>query len=99
LHNANVLIRNLGEMQNAMRKHAAARKPLEQWLAVAQAGEWQNIIDARAVWPTTDLVKGTPYTCFNIGGNSFRLIAIVRYSRQEIAIHEVLTHPEYSKKY
>ena len=43
--------------------------------------------------------KGTPFTCFNIAGNTFRLIAIVSYGRCEIVIEEVLTHAEYDKKY
>ena len=99
LHNAKVLIRNRKVAKLALRKHAAARGPLAKWLDIAKAAEWRNIIDARAVWPTADAIKGTGLTCFNIAGNNFRLITIVSYQRQEIAIVEVLTHAEYDKKY
>jgi len=61
--------------------------------------QWNDITDARKTFPTADLIKDTNQTCFNIGGNNFRLIAIVSYSRQEILIRELLTHPEYSRKY
>lgn len=94
-----MLIRNRKVIQKAMRKHAAARRPLAQWVDIAEAGEWHSIIDARAIWPSTDAVKGTSLTCFNIGGNNFRLLAVVSYERQEIVIHQALTHAEYSRIY
>jgi mRNA interferase HigB len=94
-----VEVRNLRPVYKAMRKHASARRPLIQWMRIVQAAEWQSIVDARLTWPTADAVKGTPFTCFNIGGNNFRLIAIVSYTRQTIAIEEVLTHAEYTKRY
>lgn len=92
-------IRGRKAIEQALRKHAAMRKPMKQWLEIVQAAQWQSIIEARAVCPTADAVKGTPFTCFNIGGNSFRLIAIVSYQRQDIVVDEVLTHAEYAKKY
>lgn len=49
--------------------------------------------------PDADADKGTTFTCFNIGGNSFRLITVIDYALGLIVIHEVLTHSEYDKKY
>jgi mRNA interferase HigB len=99
LHNANVLIRNRKVVIKAMKRHALARKPLAQWIDIAETSQWCSIIDVRKIWATTDAIKGTPFTCFNVGGNNFRLIAIVSYEEQIIMIEEVLTHAEYSKKY
>jgi len=83
----------------AKRKHPRARNPLDEWVEVAELAEWQNIMEVRANWPSADWIKGTDLTCFNIGGNSYRLLAIVAYARQEIMVREVLTHAEYSKRY
>jgi len=55
--------------------------------------------DVRKTLPTADLIKGTGLTCFNVGGNSFRLIAVVSYDRQTIVVRELLTHAQYDKKY
>jgi mRNA interferase HigB len=63
------------------------------------AANWRSIIDVRQTLPTADAIKGTNLTCFNIGGNSFRLLAFVSYQRQEILVQELMTHPEYSRKY
>ena len=94
-----MLVRNRKAVEQASRTHARLRKPVRQWLEVVEAAHWRSITDARATWPTTDAIKGTTLTCFNIGGNSFRLIAIVSYERQEIVIEEILTHAEYDRKY
>ena len=92
-------IRNRKAVTKAMKRHASARKPLAEWIEIAQTSQWRSIIDARKVWATADAIKGTPFTCFNVGGNNFRLIAIVSYEDQIIVIEDVLTHAEYSKKY
>lgn len=94
-----MLIRNRKVIDKAMRTHAASRKPLRQWIEIVEAAQWQNIIEARKTWPTAGAIKGTPLTCFDIGGNKYRLISIISYRRQEIHVDEVLTHSEYDKKY
>ena len=94
-----MLIRNRKAIDRAIRRHARLRAPIGQWIEIVEAAEWRSIIDARATWPSADAIKGTALTCFNFGGNNFRVLAIVSYERQEIIVHEVLTHAEYSKKY
>lgn len=94
-----MVIRNRRAIDHAMQKHGRLRKPIAQWIELAEAAKWSSITDARATFPTADAIKGTSFTCLNIGGNNYRLITIVSYARQEIVIEEVLTHAEYSKKY
>jgi mRNA interferase HigB len=94
-----MVIRNRRAILKAFKKHAAVRKPLAERVEIAEAAQWHNIVEARSLWPSTDAIRGTNLTCFNIGGNNFRLIAIVSYELQEIVIDEVLTHAEYSKKH
>jgi mRNA interferase HigB len=92
-------IKGLLPIQDFLRNNAAARKPFERWLGIARAGNWTDIVDMRASWPTSDVIKGTDLTCFNVGGNKYRLLARVSYQRREIVIHQLLTHEQYSKKY
>jgi len=35
------------------------------------------------------------FTVFDIGGNKFRLIAVIHYNRKKVYIRHVLTHVEY----
>ena len=45
---------------------------------------------------TADFVG--PQTVFNIGGNKYRLIALVNYSLQTVLVRRVLTHAECDKE-
>ena len=92
-------IRQLASIERVLTKHAAARKPMARWINLVRTADWKSIADARESSPTADAVKGTNLTCFNIGGNSFRLLVIVRYVLKEVEIHELLTHAEYNRKY
>ncbi len=38
-----------------------------------------------------------PYTVFNVGGNSYRLIALIRYDTRQIYIRGVVTHADYDR--
>jgi mRNA interferase HigB len=99
LHIANVTVSNRKAIALAMRKHARLRRSLAAWLEIAESAAWRDIIEARETFPTADAIKGTDKTCFNIGGNNFRLIAVISYTLQQIVVHEVLTHAEYTKRY
>jgi mRNA interferase HigB len=92
-------LRNREILEKAMKKHAASRKPLREWADKVARAEWHSIVDARRTFSTADYVKGTNRTCFNVGGNSFRLIAVVSYELQIVSIFEFLTHDEYNEKY
>jgi mRNA interferase HigB len=94
-----MLILRLAAIEAFLKRHAAARGPMARWVEIAAVSEWHDITDVRRVLPTADAVKGTPFTCFNIGGNNYRLLVIISYSRQQILVHELLTHAEYDKKY
>jgi mRNA interferase HigB len=94
-----MLVTGLGQVEGFLKKAPAARGPLARWARIVETAEWKSIVDARQVMPTADLVKGTNFICFNIGGNKYRLITIVSYALQSIAVVELLTHSDYDRKY
>ncbi len=99
LHNARMRITRLANVDPVLKKHPAARRPMSRWVKLAIEVAWNDITETRLTFPTADAIKGTRLTCFNIGGNSFRLITAISYPNGEIAIGELLTHAEYSRKY
>ena len=74
-------------------KHLDAEAPLRAWYKVANRASWQNLAQTRRDFPHADLVGEC--TVFNIGGNKYRLIAVIRYQAQRVYIIRVLTHKEY----
>lgn len=77
-------------------KHSDAETSLRTWYKLASNTQWQNFIELREVFPSADQVENL--TVFNIGGNKYRLIALVDYSYQKVFIRHVLTHAEYDKE-
>ncbi len=74
-------------------KHPRARLPLEAWHQVVRQVEWASFAEVRQTFNTVDQVGR--YTVFNVGGNKFRLIAVIHFDRQRLYVRHVLTHAEY----
>jgi len=75
--------------------HPAAKEPLDTWYRIMRRESFQNFSEIRQTFASADYVDG--FTVFDIGGNKFRLITVVRYACQKVYIRAVLTHKEYDK--
>ena len=73
------------------KKHEDAVEPLMHWYLVAKRARWTNLTDVRE-----DTVA--QFTVFNVAGNKYRLIAVVKYRWQLIYIRQILTHFQYGKE-
>ncbi|MCC6422237.1 MAG: type II toxin-antitoxin system HigB family toxin [Phycisphaerales bacterium] len=93
-----MLILGLARIEKDLKRNAAARGPMRRWIEKVESAQWQSIIDVRRMFPTADAIKGTNLTCFNIGGNNYRLLTVIRYVMGEVEVRELLTHAEYSGK-
>lgn len=61
-----------------------------------KAAEWKNHAELKKMFPSADYVKNGRYV-FNIGGNNFRVVAVVIFIGGVMNIRFVGTHPEYDK--
>lgn len=83
------------------RSHALALQPLRAWHELVKKETWNNPEDIRRTFPSVSFV-GKDLLVFNIKGNSYRLVARIRYkkpsTRQGIVyVIRVMTHAEYDK--
>lgn len=77
-------------------KHPKAKAPLEAWYQVTLAVEWESFADVRKTFNTADQIG--KFTVFNIGGNKYRLIAVIHFNRGKLFVRHVLTHAEYDEE-
>jgi mRNA interferase HigB len=91
-----VQILGRGKLAEFARRHAAARKPLAAWEKTVQAAYWKNLVELKATFGSADLVDDE--IIFNIGGNKFRLKAMVDFKARTVQVTDVQTHSEYSRK-
>ena len=76
--------------------HAEAKVPLEHWYHTAEDAEWKNFAEMKADFGSVDSV-GNQHYVFNIGGNKYRLIVVVKFVMGYVFIRFVGTHNEYDK--
>jgi mRNA interferase HigB len=76
--------------------HGDAQAALERWYDIAEKAEWKNLSDIKADFPTTDYV-GNQHYVFDIRGNKYRLVVVVKFTIGHIFIRFVGTHSEYDK--
>ena len=76
-------------------KYPDAKGPLEAWYRIMRREVFADFNALRKTFGSADYVD--PFTVFNIGGNKYRLIAVIHYNRHKVYIREVLTHGEYDR--
>jgi mRNA interferase HigB len=73
-----------------------SRVALERWYDVTEKAQWKNLSDIRADFPATDYV-GNQHYVFNIKGNNYRLVVVIKFTIGYIYIRFIGTHKEYDK--
>lgn len=80
------------------RRHANV---FEEWFKLTRKATWRTFHDAKALFGQTDVTRdtasGRTATIFDVGGNKYRIVTLIDYSRQTVLITHVMDHKEYSK--
>lgn len=76
--------------------HGDSKSVLERWYDLAEKAEWHNLSDIKADFPQTDYV-GNQHYVFNIKGNRYRLVVVVKFTIGHLFVRFVGTHSEYDK--
>ncbi len=75
-------------------KYSNVRKKVDAWYKVVKKALWQNLEEARQVYPEAEAVGN--FTVFNI--KSYRLIVSIDYKSKTIYYKYFLTHAEYDQE-
>lgn len=74
-------------------RHPPAKSPMTTWFKLLEIGAFTEFAALKKTFGTADYLA--PYTIFDVGGNKYRVIALIRYDRQRVYIRHVFTHEEY----
>lgn len=77
-------------------KNPAAKSALQDWSEKVKKADWTCFADMKMTFNSVDYV-GNQHYVFNIKGNDFRLIAVVRFTVKFVLIRFIGTHSEYNK--
>ena len=77
------------------KKHPEAEGPLKAWYRIIRREVFADFNALRETFGSADYVA--PFTVLNIGGNKYRLIAVIHYNRRKVYIRQVFTPAEYDR--
>ena len=76
--------------------HPDARVALQEWVSIVKRSEWTCFADVRQTFGTVDAV-GNQHFVFNIKGNRYRLVVVIKFTIRFVYIRFIGTHEEYMK--
>lgn len=77
-------------------RNPQAKDALEDWFCKTRAAVWTCFADMKRTFNSVDNV-GHQHYVFNIKGNDFRLVAVVKFTIQNVLIRFVVSHNDYDK--
>jgi mRNA interferase HigB len=73
-----------------------AEQPLKTWYSEASKATWRTPADVKAHYGSASILANGRVV-FNIGGNKYRLIVLIRYDTHMAFIRFVGTHTAYNR--
>lgn len=77
-------------------KHERAKDPLLKWYYEVIFSDWADFADVKDTFNSVDSVGNSRYV-FNIGGNKYRIVAMIHFNKRTLYIRFIGTHSEYAK--
>ncbi len=86
-----------GTLKKFAVRHADATMPLDGWYDVVHKAQWSTPQDVVAAFGTRVSILPRNRAVFDIGGNNYRLVAVVLHRRKAVYVRFIGTHAEYDK--
>ena len=77
-------------------KDSKAKEPLLKWYFITLNSDWNNYQSIKETFNSVDSVGNARFV-FNIGGNKYRIVAMIHFNTRTVFIRFVGTHKEYDK--
>lgn len=76
--------------------HPEAKTALQEWTTIVKRSEWKCFADVKRTFNSVDNV-GNQHYVFNIKGNNYRLVVVIKFTIKFVYIRFIGTHEEYDK--
>lgn len=78
------------------KKNPQSKTALQDWVAVVKKAQWRCFADIKATYNSVDYI-GNQHFAFNIKGNDYRIVVVIKFIPQFVLIRFIGTHKEYDK--
>lgn len=77
-------------------EHPDSKVALQEWVTIVKKSEWACFADIKKTFNSADSV-GNQHYVFNVKGNNYRLVVVVKFTVKFVYIRFISTHKEYDK--
>lgn len=77
-------------------KNPQSKTALQDWVAVVKKAQWRCFADIKATYNSVDYI-GNQHYVFNIKGNDYRIVVVIKFIPQFVLIRFIGTHKEYDE--
>ncbi len=78
-------------------RHPESKPAIEDWFRKASQFKALSFPALCQTFGSADYVDG--FTVFDVGGNRYRIAAVIHYDKQRLYVRQVMTHAEYDRNY
>ena len=86
------------KLASFIRKHADARKWIQNWIADVEESIWKSPSDIKLTYASASFLSEN-VVIFNVKGNSYRLETSVAYQTEIVLVIWIGNHAEYDKRH
>lgn len=77
-------------------KHPDSKVALQEWASIVKRSQWSCFADIKKTFNSADSIGNQRYV-FNIRGNNYRLVVVIKFTIGFVYIRFIGTHAEYDK--
>ncbi len=77
-------------------RNPQAKTALEEWVSVVKKAQWHCFADIKSTFNSVDYL-GNQHYVFNIKGNDYRMVVVIKFVPQFVLIRYIGTHAEYDR--
>jgi len=83
-------------LKEFIEKYPDSKTALQEWVSIVKKSEWTCFADVKKTFNGTDTVENQRYV-FDIKGNNYRLVVVVKFTIGFVYIRFIGTHKEHDK--
>lgn len=77
-------------------RNTLAKTALQDWVERVKKAQWRCFADIKSTFNSVDYV-GNQHYVFNIKGNDYRMVVVIKYIPKFVLIRFIGTHAEYDR--
>lgn len=83
-------------LKEYIQRNPSSKVALQEWVKIVKKSDWSCFADIKKTFNSVDNV-GNQHYVFNIKGNTFRLVVVIKFTIKFVYVRFICTHKEYDK--